>query len=62
MLAINNLTIRYDKTEALCGICLENNEGEMISVIGRNGSGKSTLLKATSGLVPVVDGEIRFFD
>ena len=62
MLAINDLAVRYDKIDALSGICLECREGEMISVIGRNGSGKSTLLKAISGLVPIVKGEIRFFD
>ena len=61
MLVIRNLTVRYDKIEAVSGICLENNEGEMISIIGRNGSGKSTLLKAISGLVPMADGEIIFF-
>ncbi len=61
MLVTNNVAVRYDKIEAISGICLECNEGEMISIIGRNGSGKSTLLKAISGLVPVAAGEIIFF-
>jgi branched-chain amino acid transport system ATP-binding protein len=61
MLVIENLTVRYNKKEALSGIDAECNEGEIISVIGRNGSGKSTLLRAISGLVPAASGEIRFF-
>jgi branched-chain amino acid transport system ATP-binding protein len=61
VLIIKNLTVRYDKIEALSGVCMENNEGEMISVIGRNGSGKSTLLRAISGLMPVAEGEIIFW-
>jgi branched-chain amino acid transport system ATP-binding protein len=61
MLVIKNLTVRYDKVEALSGVCMENHKGEMISVIGRNGSGKSTLLRAISGLVAVAEGEITFY-
>jgi branched-chain amino acid transport system ATP-binding protein len=61
MLVMKNLTVRYDKVEALSGVFMENHEGEMISVIGRNGSGKSTLLRAISGLVAVAEGEITFY-
>ncbi|MBO8162530.1 MAG: ABC transporter ATP-binding protein [Brevibacillus sp.] len=46
--------------EALRGVDLEVNEGEIVAVIGRNGAGKTTLLKAITGLVKMSGGEIRF--
>lgn len=62
MLDVNNLNVRYCKIEALSSMYLESNEGEMVSIIGRNSSGKSTILKTIFGLVPVADGENKFFD
>ncbi|MCL2538743.1 MAG: ABC transporter ATP-binding protein [Oscillospiraceae bacterium] len=51
MLKINNLKAYYGAIEALHGIALEVNPGEIRCIIGVNGAGKTTLLKAISGVV-----------
>ncbi|HBY57065.1 MAG TPA: ABC transporter ATP-binding protein [Candidatus Atribacteria bacterium] len=60
LLKINNLHIFYGSIEALKGISLEVNEGEIVTVLGANGAGKSTLLRAISGLLPIKKGKIEF--
>lgn len=46
------------KTEALRGVDLEINFGEMVAIVGGNGSGKSTLVSALTGLITPASGEI----
>jgi branched-chain amino acid transport system ATP-binding protein len=58
MLQVNNLMASYNGIEALRGVSLEVNTGEMIAVIGANGAGKSTLLNCISGLVPAKSGTV----
>jgi branched-chain amino acid transport system ATP-binding protein len=60
LLAVDNLRIRYGAIEALKGVSLALEEGEIVTVLGANGAGKSTLLRAISGLIPPLGGEIRF--
>lgn len=60
LLDVSNLKIRYGAMEALKGISLSLEEGEIVTVLGANGAGKSTLLRAISGLVTPQEGEIRF--
>jgi len=62
ILSVSNLVIRYGALEALKGVSLSLEEGEVITVLGANGAGKSTLLRAISGLLPMQAGEIRFLD
>ena len=50
----------YGGIQALHGVSLEANEGEIISIIGANGAGKSTLLKTIAGDQPIGKGTIRF--
>ena len=49
MLKVDDLKTSYGKIEALKGISLEVNEGEIVTLIGANGAGKSTTLKTISG-------------
>ncbi|MDA0293284.1 MAG: ABC transporter ATP-binding protein [Verrucomicrobia bacterium] len=49
----------YSGREVLRGIDLEVRRGEVLSVAGPNGSGKSTLLRAVTGLLPLLEGEVR---
>ncbi|HWT83875.1 MAG TPA: ATP-binding cassette domain-containing protein, partial [Candidatus Methylomirabilis sp.] len=60
LLSVENLRVRYGAMEALKGVTLFLEEGEIVTVLGANGAGKSTLLRAISGLVPALDGEICF--
>lgn len=47
-----------NEKEALCGIDLQLNEGDFVTVIGGNGAGKSTMLNAIAGVWPVDGGTI----
>ncbi len=58
LLSVENLRIVYGAVEALKGISLALNQGEIVTVLGANGAGKSTLLRAISGLVQPESGAI----
>ncbi len=60
MLQISDLFVAYGYIEALKGISLHVNQGEIVSLIGANGAGKSTLLKAISSLMPIKSGSIKY--
>ena len=60
LLLVKNLRIRYGAIEALKGVTLTLEEGEIVTVLGANGAGKSTLLRAISGLLPAQNGEVLF--
>ena len=60
MLSVKGLHSRYGRIEALHGIDLEIDSGEIITVIGANGAGKTTLLRCISGVQPVTAGTIHF--
>jgi branched-chain amino acid transport system ATP-binding protein len=60
LLEIDNITLLYGRIQALHGISLQVDEGEIVALIGGNGAGKSTTMRAISGLRPVASGRIRF--
>ena len=60
LLAIQNLEVSYGAVQALKGITLELNLGDIVAVLGANGAGKSTIIKAIAGLVKLHSGEIQF--
>jgi branched-chain amino acid transport system ATP-binding protein len=60
MLNIENLFVNYGSIEALHGVTLNVEQGEIVALIGSNGAGKSTLLNTISGLVRPVSGTILF--
>jgi branched-chain amino acid transport system ATP-binding protein len=60
LLEIDNITLLYGRIQALHGISLEVNEGEIVALVGANGAGKSTTMRAVSGLRPIHTGSIRF--
>jgi len=59
-LEIKDLHVHYDKIEAIKGISVVVNEGEIVTLIGANGAGKTTTLKTISGLRKVSSGAIMF--
>ncbi|HHW01242.1 MAG TPA: ABC transporter ATP-binding protein [Thermoanaerobacterales bacterium] len=60
MLRLDNVVTHYGNIQALKGISLEINQGEIVTVIGANGAGKTTTLKAICGLVSISSGKIFF--
>ncbi len=60
MLKISNVETFYGKIQALRGVDLDVNDGEIVSLIGSNGAGKSTLLMTISGVNKARKGNIVF--
>jgi len=60
MLKLNNIETYYGNIQALKGISLEINEGEIITLIGANGAGKSTTLMSICGVTAPRKGEVVF--
>ena len=59
-LEIKDLHVHYGKIEAIKGISVVVNQGEIVTLIGANGAGKTTTLKTVSGLRKVSSGAILF--
>ena len=59
LLALDDVTARYGPVQALHGVSLTVEEGQIAAVLGANGAGKTTTLRAISGTVRR-DGELRF--
>ncbi|MFD6440704.1 ABC transporter ATP-binding protein [Peribacillus sp. NPDC060186] len=60
MLKIEDINVYYGNIQALKGVTMEINEGEIVTLIGANGAGKSTLLKTISGLLKPKQGKVLF--
>src|SRR5690348_16769182 len=60
LLEVEDLRVHYGKIEAIRGISIEVDEGEIVTLIGANGAGKTTTLKTLSGLRRVSSGRVRF--
>lgn len=60
ILQINNIETYYGGIQALRGISMDVQEGEIVTLIGSNGAGKSTTLKSISGLEKVKTGSIYY--
>lgn len=60
MLTIDNLAVHYGRIQALQGVNIHIQEGEIVTLIGANGAGKTSTLRAVSGLVPSSAGRIVF--
>ncbi len=60
MLQIDNLQVAYGKVQALWGVSLGIEKGQIVALVGANGAGKTSLLKTISGLIRPVGGSITF--
>jgi branched-chain amino acid transport system ATP-binding protein len=60
LLEVEDIRARYGTIEALKGVSLTIDEGEVVTLIGSNGAGKSTTLRSISGLTPASSGTVRF--
>ena len=62
LLNVRDLKVAYGGINAVKGIDLHVNQGELVALIGANGAGKSSTLKAIAGLLTPAGGEIQFLD
>src|SRR6201996_292196 len=60
LLEVSDLHAHYGAIEALKGISLTVDEGEVVTLIGSNGAGKTTTLRSIAGLTPATGGSITF--
>ncbi len=60
LLEVKDLKVSYGKIEAIKGISVNVNKGEIVTLVGANGAGKTTLLKTISGILKPSAGVINF--
>ena len=60
LLELKNVSSAYGSVEALRGVSLHVDKGEIVTLLGANGAGKSTTLRTISGLIRPTSGEIWF--
>jgi branched-chain amino acid transport system ATP-binding protein len=60
LLELEDVTVAYGRIEALHGISMTVDEGEVVALIGANGAGKTTTMRAISGIRPLAAGKVTF--
>ncbi|MGH6718129.1 MAG: ABC transporter ATP-binding protein [Alphaproteobacteria bacterium] len=60
MIAVDNLSVRFEQTHAVRDVSFTVAPGESFGLVGESGSGKSTVLRAIAGLIRHAEGAIRF--
>ena len=60
LLKVKGLKVAYGGIQAVQGVALEVNAGELVTLIGSNGAGKTSTMKAITGSLPLVDGDIEY--
>jgi branched-chain amino acid transport system ATP-binding protein len=59
LLEVCRVSVAYGDVRVLRDVSLSVAKGEIVSLVGANGAGKTTTLRAVSGLLPVIEGQIR---
>jgi branched-chain amino acid transport system ATP-binding protein len=59
ILEVERIDVFYGRIQALRGVSLQVDEGEIVTLIGANGAGKTTTVRAISGLTPAASGTVR---
>ncbi len=57
LLKVTEIETYYDKIQALKGISLEVEQGQIVTILGANGAGKTTTMKTIAGLLKPKKGQ-----
>ncbi|MDT7724908.1 MAG: branched-chain amino acid transport system ATP-binding protein [Actinomycetota bacterium] len=60
LLELSDVSVHYGRIQAVSGLTIKVEEGEIVTLIGANGAGKSTTMRAISGIRPISNGSIKF--
>jgi branched-chain amino acid transport system ATP-binding protein len=60
LLELQDISVHYGRIQALNGVSINVEAGEIVSLIGANGAGKTTTMRAISGIRPLSAGRISF--
>lgn len=60
LLELDGVAVHYGRIQALAGVSVTVEAGEIVALIGANGAGKTTTMRAISGLRPVSEGRVVF--
>ncbi|MEV7098165.1 ABC transporter ATP-binding protein [Amycolatopsis sp. NPDC051045] len=60
LLELADVSVHYGRIQAVTGLSITVNEGEIVTLIGANGAGKSTTMRAISGIRSISTGKITF--
>lgn len=60
LLEVKDLVSCYGRVQALKGVDLAVEEGELVALVGANGAGKTTLLRTISGVQPAASGTVSY--
>jgi branched-chain amino acid transport system ATP-binding protein len=60
LMRIEHVKVSYGGVQALLGVSLTVQEGEVVGILGGNGAGKTTLVNTICGFVPPAEGDIWF--
>jgi branched-chain amino acid transport system ATP-binding protein len=60
LLELSDVSVHYGRIQAVSGLSIKVEEGEIVTLIGANGAGKSTTMRAISGIRPLSGGSITF--
>ncbi|MEF9601411.1 ATP-binding cassette domain-containing protein, partial [Paracoccus sp. PXZ] len=59
ILSVSGLTAHYGDFQALFGVDVALEQGEVVAIIGANGAGKTTLMRAITGIARISAGRVR---
>ncbi len=62
MLEVDEVNAYYGDLQALWGVSLQVNQGELVALVGPNGAGKTTTLRVITGLLNLSSGNVKFND
>ncbi|HEX8116503.1 MAG TPA: ABC transporter ATP-binding protein, partial [Pyrinomonadaceae bacterium] len=60
MLTLENISVSYGAIQALKGVSMHVERGEVVTLIGANGAGKTTTLRTITGLLSPTEGRLLF--